>query len=188
MMMRHGRRTAANFGSPTSEVAVCLSTVGIADRSDRATFELRGAPQDIDSALVALRRLGDLSWWTSSKPRHALVRCEGADSERCAAALATADGVLVLGVSDQYASIALIGPQAEALLDRLEAEVPALRPTVLREGPTFELLLDAELGPALWAALLEVGAPLRVACVGLDAIEHLVASHGVQRVPGRSVH
>jgi glycine cleavage system aminomethyltransferase T len=188
MVMRHGRCTAADFGSPTSEAAVCLSTVGIADRSDRATFELRGAPQDIASALTAVSRLGDLAWWTSTKPRSALVRCEGVDAERCAAALETAEGVLVGEVSTQYAPIALIGPRAEALLDKLEEEMPELRPSILREGLTFELLIGAESGPALWAGLLEAGGPLQVACVGLDAIEHLAASQRVRRVAEPPVH
>jgi glycine cleavage system aminomethyltransferase T len=188
MVMRHGRCTAADFGSPTSEAAVCLSTVGIADRSDRSTFELRGAPQDIAGALAAVGRLGDLAWWTSTKPRSALVRCEGVDAERCAAALETAEGVLVGDVTGQYAPIALIGPRAEALLDKLEEEMPELRPSILREGLTFELLIGADSGPALWAGLLDVGGPLQVACVGLDAIEHLAASQRVRRVAGPPVH
>jgi glycine cleavage system aminomethyltransferase T len=188
MVTRHGRCMAADFGSPTSEVAVCLSTVGIADRFDRSTFELCGEPQDIDGALLALRRIGDLAWWTSTKPRHALVRCEGFDAERCLAALESADGVLVLDVTTDYAPIALIGPRAEALLDMLEEELAELRPSILREGLTFELLIAAESGSALWTGLLEVGGPLRVACVGLDAIEHLAASQRVRRVAGRQVH
>ncbi|MDQ6608168.1 MAG: hypothetical protein M3Z06_16680 [Actinomycetota bacterium] len=187
MVMRHGRAVAADFGSPTGEAAVCLSTVGIADRFDRSTFELRGAPQDIHGALLAVRRSGDLAWWTSTKPRHALVRCEGVDAERCAAALETAAGVLVRDVTTEYAPIALIGPRAEALLDKLEEDLPELRPSILREGLTFELLIAAESGPALWTGLLEVGAPLQVACVGRDAIEHLAASQRVRRVAGRPV-
>lgn len=187
MVTRHGRCMAADFGSPASEAAVCQSTVGIADRFDRSTFELRGAPQDIDGALLALRRSGEQAWWTSTKPRNALVRCEGADAERCSAALESAAGVLVLDVTADYAPIALIGPQAEALLDKLEEELPELRPSILREGLTFELLIDADSGPALWAGLLEVGTPLRVACVGLDAIEHLAASRRVRRGAGRPV-
>ncbi len=188
MVMRHGRCMAADFGSPTSEAAVCQSTVGIADRFDRSTFELRGAPQDIDGALLALRRIGEPAWWTSTKPRHAFVRCEGVDSERCRNALESAAGVLVSDVTREYAPVALIGPRAEALLDTLEEELPELRPSILREGLTFELLIAAESGPALWAGLLDVGGPLQVACVGLDAIEHLAASQRVRRVAGRPVH
>ncbi len=188
MVMRHGRYMAANFGSPASEAAVCLSTVGIADRFDRSTFELRGPPQDIDRALLALRRIGELAWWTSTKPRHALVRCEGVDAERCEAALRSPAGALVRDVSTEYAPIALIGPRAETLLDKLEEEMPELRPSILREGLTFELLIGAESGPALWAGLLETGATLQVACVGLDAIEHLAASQRVRHVAGPPVH
>ena len=44
MAPRHGRRVPAHFGSVGAEEAVCLRGVGMADRSDRDTFELRGTP------------------------------------------------------------------------------------------------------------------------------------------------
>ena len=48
---------------------------------------------------------------------------------------------------------------------------------VVQEGDaTVELLVPAAHGPALWHRLLEAGEPFGVACVGLDALEHLAAS------------
>ena len=47
MATRHGRRVPAHFGSVGAEEAVCLRSVGMADRSDRETFELRGAPSAV---------------------------------------------------------------------------------------------------------------------------------------------
>jgi glycine cleavage system aminomethyltransferase T len=54
MTVRRGRYVAADFGSATSEAAVCLKTVGICDRSDRSTFEIRGAPEAIEDALASV--------------------------------------------------------------------------------------------------------------------------------------
>jgi len=48
MASRHGRRVPAHFGSVGAEEAVCLRAVGMADRSDRDTFELRGTPSVVE--------------------------------------------------------------------------------------------------------------------------------------------
>jgi glycine cleavage system aminomethyltransferase T len=184
MVLRHGKRVAAHFGSAASEAAVCLSTVGIADRSDRTTFELHGAPPDVDEALDALKPLETRTWWARTTSRSAIVRCEHADAPRCAAAILPAEGTLAVDVSNRYAAIGLVGPRAADLLRAAECHVPDGQPIVLRDGQDrFELLVDADSGEAVWAHLLEAGGPYRVACVGLDALEHLAAS---QRV-GRSV-
>ena len=57
MASRHGRRVPAHFGSIAAEEAVCLRSVGMADRSDRDTFELRGTPSAVESALVDAGRV-----------------------------------------------------------------------------------------------------------------------------------
>jgi glycine cleavage system aminomethyltransferase T len=44
------------------------------------------------------------------------------------------------------------------------------------------VLVPASQGPHVWDLLLEEGAPLQIACVGLEAIEHLTATrrlHGI---------
>ena len=40
----------------------------------------------------------------------------------------------------------------------------------------YEVLVPASQGPQVWDRLLEEGAPLHIACVGLEAIEHLTAT------------
>ena len=45
MAERQGRRVPAHFGSAAAEETVCLRGVGMSDRSDRATFEVRGRPR-----------------------------------------------------------------------------------------------------------------------------------------------
>jgi hypothetical protein len=178
MVLRQGRCVAAHFGSPTSETSVCLSTVGIADRSDRTTFELRGAPPDIDSALAAIASLGDRTWNGRTGPRSAVVRCDHADTAACSAALVAAD--VAVDISNRFAAIQVIGPHAADLVGAFDT----LRdlPVVLLDGRgSYELLVTAERGPALWGRLLDAGAPLHVACVGLEALERLAASHRLGR-------
>jgi glycine cleavage system aminomethyltransferase T len=182
MVGRHGRCVAAHFGSAASEAAVCLSTVGIADRADRATFELRGAPEDVDLALAALAPLRDRTWWARTTSRSAIVRCDHSQRPGCSGALERAEGTLVVDVTGRYAAIGVIGPRATDLLSSADFHTPEGQPIVLRDGSnSLELLVDSEVGPALWGQLLEAGAPLSIACVGLDALEHLAASHRVRR-------
>jgi hypothetical protein len=178
MAIRHGRCVAAHFGSAASETAVCLRTVGIADRSERTTFELRGAPGDIDEALAALGRSDATAWWARTTARTAIVRCEYVDAARCGAAVHFAEGTLAIDVSSRYAAIGVIGPLAEDLLRAAALEEGDGRPSVMRDRQgALELLVDAREAERVWARLLEAGAPFRVACVGLDALEHLAASH-----------
>ena len=170
MVTRRGRLVAAHFGSAASEAAVCLSTVGIADRSDRPTLELRGAPADLDAALADLR----FAWWSRISPVRAIVRCDRAHEAACRTALSRSPSAAVVDPGERYAAIGLIGPRAEELLDGLQGE---RRFHVLREADgCLELLVAAADGPALWQRLLAAGTPLNLACVGLDALEHLAAS------------
>jgi glycine cleavage system aminomethyltransferase T len=177
MTNRHGRSVAAHFGSAASEVAVCLSTVGIADRSDRVTFELRGTSRDVAAALAALAPVRDHVWWTRTSSRAAIVRSEFADASAAATVLMSSDHEIVANVSDRYAAIAVIGPRSSQLLTA--AEFDEHNPPIVLQDPrnAFELLVEGAKAPGLWNRLLEAGASLQLACVGLDALEHLAASH-----------
>lgn len=179
MINRHGRFVAAHHGSPTSEVAVCLTTVGIADRCDRTTIELRGAgSEDVERALVALARLRIRTWWCRRPSGSAIVRCENPDATRCLDTLVRIDGTTAVDVSDEYAAIGIIGPRAAELLEACDFEGQEEPPIVLREGRTaFEVLVPAAEGSAQWETLLAVGAPYDIACVGMDALAYLAASH-----------
>jgi glycine cleavage system aminomethyltransferase T len=171
MVERHGRRVAAHFGSPPGEEAVCLKSVGLADRSDRTTLELRG---DVDAGLLALAELGDRAWSSYAAPNRALIRCEYGDTETCRATLAAVPDASVRDVTTAYAAIALIGPNAEPLLAM--ADLPSSAVTLHETGLLFEVLVPAPQGPIVWDLLREAGAPFQIACVGLQAIEHLTAT------------
>jgi glycine cleavage system aminomethyltransferase T len=179
MVNRDGRRVAAHYGSPTSEVAVCLTTVGIADRFDRTALECRTADRDIELALTALESLRIRTWWSQLTSRSAIVRCEHADTAACLEALISVEGTIVADVSNRYVAIALIGPRASDLLAacdlRTAQDTP---PIVLREARTaFEVLVPAAEGPGQWEQLLSVGGAFQIACVGLDALTQLAVSH-----------
>jgi glycine cleavage system aminomethyltransferase T len=180
MVERHGRLVAADFGSAASEVTVCLSHVGLAERSDRATFEVHGPADAVDRALEELTELGERAWWNRVLPDEALVRCEGQHGAECAVTLRRGGGVRVVDISPDVAAVDLVGPLAEDALAAAAIDDERDRVTVVRQGTvSVELIVPRADGPALWTRLLEAGEPLGLACVGLDALDHLAVSEHV---------
>jgi hypothetical protein len=172
MASRHGRRVPAHFGSIAAEEAVCLRSVGMADRSDRDTFELRGTPSAVESALVTV---GEYAWCSFVGADRALVRCEPEHSEICATLLSSVEGLAASNRTSAYAAIGLIGPRAKELL--IEIDLTPSGQIIQEALGCYEILLPADLGPELWDYLLEAGAPYGLACVGHDALDRLTASH-----------
>ena len=80
---RDGRTVVAHYGSVAAELAVCCRGVGLADRSDRATLELRGTRDEIHRALLELGALGDAVWWARLSRTRVIVRCERGDRAGC---------------------------------------------------------------------------------------------------------
>ncbi|WP_028065405.1 hypothetical protein [Solirubrobacter soli] len=172
MASRHGRRVPAHFGSVGAEEAVCLRAVGMADRSDRDTFELRGAPTVVEGALVAV---GEYAWCSFVTADRALARLEHEHVAACSGLLGRIDGLTATLRTSAYAAIGLIGPRAKELLMEIDLNPSG---TVIQEAlGCYEVLLPAERGPELWEYLLEVGAPYGLACVGHDALDRLAAAH-----------
>ena len=183
LVERHGRTVAAHFGSPASEAAVCRGAVGMAERSDRATLMVTGAPAAVDEALAELERMGGAAWWLRRSPRRAVVRCEGTAADACTGRLLRVDDVEVEDVSTAYAAVDLLGPRSGDVLEAHLAEDSRPVPTVVRrDAACVELLVSRAHGPGLWRGLLEAGERWGIACVGLDALEHLDVS---ERLSGR---
>jgi aminomethyltransferase len=102
-----------------------------------------------------------------------------------------AGGAEVSNESDDWAQLALQGPLAAQLLQRLTnvnlsamrtyrfatGEVAGIPSLVARTGYTgedgFEIFAPADKGPALWAALMEAGRPEKIAPTGLGARDSL---------------
>jgi glycine cleavage system aminomethyltransferase T len=172
MASRHGRRVPAHFGSVGAEEAVCLHSVGMADRSDRETFELKGTPSAVENALVTV---GEYAWCSFIEADRALVRCEQEHAAVCTALLRNVPDVAATNRTAAYAAIGLVGPRAKELLMEIDLTPSGV---VLQEAyGCYEILLAAERGPELWEHLLETGAPYDLACVGHDALDRLAAAH-----------
>ena len=172
MASRHGRRVPAHFGSVAAEEAVCLRSVGMADRSDRDTFELRGTPEAVESALVTV---GEYAWCSFVSADRALVRCEHEHADVCLGLLRSVDGLMASNRTAAFAAIGLIGPRAKELL--MEVDLTPSGQIIQEARGCYEVILPADHGPELWDFLLEAGAPYDLACVGHDALDRLAASH-----------
>ena len=176
---RHGRHVAAHYGSAAAEAAVCRSRVGLAERSDRATLEVRGSPRPSTrrsprsgASGIARGRRGGRPAARSSAAR---ARTRTAPSRRCSRPTPAS----ILDVSAEYAAVSLVGPLAADVMRAAPSTEARIRRR-LREGDaTVELLVARGYGPALWNRLLEAGTPFGIACVGLDALEHLAVSDHV---------
>jgi sarcosine oxidase subunit alpha len=107
--------------------------------------------------------------------------------------------VVVVPVTDQWATVALTGQHARAVLERLKpgcdvsnAAFPHLSMRVTRllgaeariyrvsfSGElTYEINVPADRGPDLWAALLDAGRDFGIAPYGVDALLHLRMEKG----------
>ncbi len=196
-----GHPVVAQYGSVPGEIAVCMKSVGLADRSDYGAFELRGERELLDRALTD--RLGDPPpavgsgrrlrgvWYLRVHARRALLVGPHA-ALASQAQVRRGPGRGDLAQRDIGASLALVGvvgPRAARLLaaaglpgdlpigavgtDPADANVVA----ILRESQRQYLaVLRAEAANAFGARLLSAGKPLGAAFVGYDALMLLDAS------------
>lgn len=203
---RDGHTVATSYGSVPGEIAVCMKSVGLADRSDFGTLELRGDQDLLDRALIA--RLGDPAVAPGGARRQRAVWYLRLDRRR--ALLVGPHAALASGppmgrgrdradlphrdIGSAVARISVIGPRAARLLDAAElpgelaigavGRDPADTDVVgiLRESQRrFLLIVQASAADALWTRLLAAGEPLGAAFVGLDALTLLSASSGSSR-------
>lgn len=173
---RHGRRVPVHFGSVASEEAVCRSGVGLSERSDRAMLEVRGTGADVDGALGELVSLRSHAWCLRCSPQRAIVRCEADDADACVAAMRRIDDLAITDVAIEHAALVLVGPRTDEVLEASQLEREDAVLVVRRDPLSVELLVGRAQGPGLWHQLLEAGAPFGIACVGVDATEHLQVS------------
>jgi len=198
---RDGHVVAALYGSTHGEIAACMTHVGLADRSDLGTIELRGGQSPLDRALAA--RLGDPAPAAGAARRQCGVWHLRVDTRRTllVGAHRALAGLPEIGTGADHADlvsrdirtsiamISVIGPRAGRLLtaaglpgdlaigaigrDPQDASIVA----ILRESQRRVLILvrarDVE---AAWARLLHAGEPLGAAFVGCDALTLLGAA------------
>jgi glycine cleavage system aminomethyltransferase T len=198
---RDGHTVVAHYGSVHGEMAVCMKSVGLADRSDYGVLELRGDRELLDRALSA--RLGDPPlavrtgrrlrsvWYLRLDARHTLlVGPHGALASGPAIGRGRDRSDLPhRDIGASLAIVGIVGPRAARLLDaaKLPGELPigAIGAdagdsdvvAILRERQrSYLVLIRAGAADAIWARLLTAGEPLGAAFVGYDALTLLHAS------------
>jgi glycine cleavage system aminomethyltransferase T len=198
---RDGHLVAADYGSVPGEIAVCMKSVGLADRSDLGTLELRAATSLLDRALAArlgdppvapgaARRLRDV-WYLRLDARRALLvggHRALASSPPIGKGADRAD-LACKDIGAKVAIVSVIGPRAGRLMaaaqlpDDLAIGALGRDPAdpsviaILRESQRRLLVLvTASDADAIWARLLHAGEPLGAAFVGYDALTLLGAA------------
>ena len=198
---RDGHTVVAHYGSVPGEIAVCMKSVGLADRSDCGVLELRGDQALLDRALIA--RFGDPPLAIGNGRRLRNVWYLRLDARRTLlvgphAALASGPAIgrgrdrSDLPHRDIGASLTIlgiVGPRAARLLTaaQLPGELaigavgtdtgdPSVV-AILRESQRRYLaLVRADDADAFYTRLLAAGEPLGAAFVGCDALTLLNAS------------
>jgi len=195
---RDGHTVAKHYGSMPGEIAVCMKSVGLADRSDLGTLELRAATSLIDRALAArlgdpppapgaARRLRDV-WFLRLDARRTLL--VGPHSALASGPMlgkgADRAELSCKDIGDHVAIISVIGPRAGRLMaaaglpDDLAIGAIGRDPqdpsivTILRESQRRILVLvKAAAVDEAWHRLLAAGEPLGAAFVGYEALKLL---------------
>jgi len=198
---RDGHTVAVHYGSTPGEISVCMKSVGLADRSDLGTLELRASASLMDRVLAG--RLGDpaIAAGTARRLRHVwYLRLDARRTLLVGTHASLASGPLIGKPSEQaelvckdigssVAMISVIGPRTGRLMgaaqlpdslaigaigrDPSDASVLA----ILRESQRRILVIvRAEAVDAMWQRLLVAGEPLGAAFVGHDALMLLGAA------------
>jgi glycine cleavage system aminomethyltransferase T len=195
-----GHTVVAHYGSVPGEIAVCMTTVGLADHSDYGVFELRGDRELLDRALIALlgdpplaigsgRRLDRVWYLRLDARRTLLVGPHAALASRPAIERRADRGPPHRDIGALLAIVGIVGPRAARLLAAagLPSELPigaigaaagdSSVVALLRESQRRYLaLVRADAADAVWARLLAAGKPLGAAFVGYDALTLLNAA------------
>jgi glycine cleavage system aminomethyltransferase T len=195
--MRDGRPTAMHFGSAAAELAVCIRTVGLVDRSDLSTLALEAPPAQLAALVTRLAGAtvapGGLlcagsAWWCGETADRVMVVCDPGMGGRLVDSLhaVAARHVAVRDLSDQLAAIALIGRGTGKVLAALGVygesgdprhakpfgrgfvdEIPAR--WLLQSDRRALALVPREQAGDAWLALERAGRPFGISCVGHEA-------------------
>jgi len=197
MTTREGRPVAAHFGSAAAELAVCVRSVGLVDRSDLSTLALEAPPAQLSALMTRLVGAtvspgglvsGGSAWWCGEAPDRIIVLCDPRVGRRLVEAL-HADAARHVAVRDRtsvVAAFALLGPATSKVLAGLGAYGPSGDPRQAKpfavgsvEGiPVWWLLQSDRRAMALvareqageaWQAIEGVGRPFGISCVGHEA-------------------
>lgn len=198
MTERAGWLVAADFGSLASELAASRAAAGLVDVSSIGKFEIRGPELAIDAVQPGGRALAPQrsvesagAWWCRLSPEVLLVldapgrvaRVREELEERVAG-----QGLELTDVTRERVAVCLMGRVGREVLARVGTRevvqgawrwesVDGIPTLVLRQSADRWLLVAAVAEAVdLWNDLSGVGAPLGLAHVGTDALQHLLAA------------
>jgi glycine cleavage system aminomethyltransferase T len=197
MTEREGWVVAADFGSLASEIAVSRAAAGLADVSNISKFEVRDAAPAIADMYPSGRELrpgraieAADAWWCVVSSELLLVLASPRKASRVRQDLEERayPQTLIDDVTSDRVAVCLTGPYARQILTRagaapcapgsMRVESVGGVPTLMLHQYEKQWLLVASASEAgdLWHALAEAGAPLGLAYVGADALQHLHAA------------
>jgi glycine cleavage system aminomethyltransferase T len=192
-----GRAAAIHYGSAAGELAVCVSAVGLVDRSDLTTLALE-APSAQLAQLTSRLAGGEIApggaldaagvWWCGAASDTLVVVCRRDVRRRLIEALRVhaAHQVSLRVLSVDYATVGLLGPQTPHVLRALgvygadgdpRAVAPFGRGTIAGTGAWWLLesdrsalvLVDRDHAGEVWRAIERAGRPFGLSCVGQEA-------------------
>ena len=199
MTEHHGWLTPARFTSADQEAAQVRESVGLADLSWMARFELKG--YGLKAPLTFSQ--GARCW--ALAPQHLLVTCDPMARESVvetlqslrapASDLALPALVYWTEMTSIYAQLLLAGPRSRNVLSKVtslnisegalpnagcgQTDLAHAHTIVLRDDlatlPTFHLLVSREYAESVWEALLHAGLEFHLAPIGLEAQALLVS-------------
>jgi glycine cleavage system aminomethyltransferase T len=196
---RTGRRTVINYGSAAGELAVCVSAVGLVERSELSQLvveapgpQLRRLMTHLVGGFVApggALHAGD-AWWCGAGAGQVVAICDAQAARRLEDRLGEQAvhhaGLLVRDESDAWAAIELLGRHTATVLRALGAYGASGDPRSVSpfgagviDGIDVMWLLEADRralalvredrAGALWRAIEAAGRPFGISCVGWDA-------------------
>jgi glycine cleavage system aminomethyltransferase T len=181
----HGWQVAASFAPAEEEAEQAKHSVGLADLSWMAKFDLKGnGLKTMPPVLEAAR------CWTLG-PLHLLVTCVPEIREGVLQRISALDSVYVTDMTSVFAQLLLAGPRSYEILHKLtslnveslpdlecvQGSVAHVRAIVQRENigriPAFHLLVGCEYSEGVWDAIVHAGHEFHLSAFGLKAWELL---------------
>jgi glycine cleavage system aminomethyltransferase T len=203
MVLRDGHPVAAHFGSPATEVAVCVKRVGLAVRSDLAALDVVGPEPWLATFLAdalgrqvpSLGRARQIAgtWCCRVASDRATVIAPWSSIARWTRivreAVITGSPIACTDRSDSATALTLVGPRVGRVLADVglhdDLPVEGIREGWFADSPTlllresaerYLLLVDAEQAGEAWRELLDAGRSLGLSMVGAEALERLAAA------------
>lgn len=195
--VRDGHPVAVNFGSSAAELAVCVRTVGLVDRSDLRALALEAPPAQRSALMTRVAGatvspgglvFGAGAWWCGEASDRVIVVCDQRTAARLTAGLRTvaARHVSVRDCSDELTAIGLLGRNTGPVLSALGVYggtgnprdaspfshgsvdgIPAM--WLLQSDHRALALVAPEQAGQAWLAIERAGRAHGISCVGQEA-------------------